>query len=171
MWGEGEKKWQKMHERRLNEGDSLLTCEGKKKCRDGFRLIIMHLSEQRRRTCCHWQCGRMFFLRLLSGSEREELNTSACLSSLRPDCRQTRTRCRQEKSIITPLCVTVYRSHSVTLSLTDPSLRASVHVRTHGSTLMVWFHSCFLCTAFLVCVCVCVSDRLSRSLPSIIRGY
>lgn len=99
---------------------------------------------------------KYLFLCLLSGSEQEELNTSACLSSLRPHCRQTRTWCRQEKSIITPLCVTVYHSHSVTLSLTDPSLQARVHVRTHSSTLTVCFHSCFQCPASLVCVRLCV---------------
>lgn len=102
---------------------------------------------------------KYLFLCLLSGSEQEELNTSACLSSLRPHCQQTRTWCRQGKSIITPLCVTVYLSHSVTLSLTDPSLQASVHMRTHSSTLMVCFHPCFQCPSILrVCVSVFHSD-------------
>lgn len=87
-------------------------------------------------SCCQWQCGREFksisisFLCLFPHSLQEQLNTLACLSLLWPHCLQTQAQCRQEKSIIASLSVTIYLSHHLTLSLISTS-HASTPMCTH----------------------------------------
>lgn len=67
-------------------------------------------------------------------SKPEKLNTSACLSLLLLHHLQTPTQCRQEKSIIASLSVTIYLPYHLGLSLanppTYPTLPAIAHTHT-----------------------------------------
>lgn len=117
-------------------------------------FITMHLSQCRRRSCCQWQRASASFSSslcllhvcllplslLLSHCERTQLNTSACLSSLWPRRLQTLTQCRQEKSIIASLGVTIYLPHHLALSLANspayPALPATAHKHQPTRTVM-----------------------------------
>lgn len=150
----------------VNERDSLLTCEEKAGMDFASLLCICQNTGGGRVAIGNVEVS--FSLPALWPWARGVKHI--CMSVIASASLSANTDVVQTRKVHYHFCVTVYLSHSLTLSLTEPSLPARVHVRTHSSTLMVCFHSCFQCTASLECVCVCVSFRLRGSLPSITWG-
>lgn len=156
--GERGKKWQKMHERRLNEGDSLLTCEGKKAGMDFASLLCICQNSGRGRVAIGNVEGSFSpaALWLWAGGVKH-----ICMSVITPAWLSANTDAVQTRKVHyhSPLCdcLSLSLCHPVTYRSILASKRACAHARLHFDGLVPFLLSVHSILSVCASVCVCVS--------------